>query len=240
MHAILASDEAVGFLPWSWDTVYQPLIGCFADGALIASGSCAQPPEAMSEPASLRLANRIAQRLRRAARLPPSLGRPPIAGPSEAVWFRIPLPAQVAHRLRAGDPTVRLERLEDGAPCPAQGEPCARSSVDVTVEDLLAGFPGPSSEALDGFAAFMTLPPLHQLEVVFMEYLRRLPEAEGRHVYLPRMESGEMTALGLRNILVQSNEFKARRIGHGSRLGAGLVSNIWLRLSKQPRLTARA
>ena len=241
MFTVLESDEVVGFSAWPWDRLYTPVVGCFVSGALVATATCDQEPMQVGRAPSMAFHARARRRLMRELGRPIRLGPPPLNGPGARVWFRMTVPVAAAERLRAHDPAVRVERLEDGALVAhhaAQALSPSTSSTVVPIEALLDAPEAAADHPLDGFAAFLTSPPLHQLEVAFFEYLRRLPEQEARRGYLPRMESGEITVLNLRAFILASDEFKARRVGYGARLGASLTSHAWTRLASLPSLVA--
>ena len=240
MFTLLSSDAVVGYSVWPWDRLYTPVVGCFVSGALVATAACDLEKMNLGAPPSMAFLARVRRRVMRELGRPVALPPPPMDGPSDRVWFRMAVAPKVAARLRAGDPAVRIERLEDGALVPAfhpAASPAAESRRGrAPVEVLLDAPEGDRPERLDGFAAFLTAPPLHQLEVAFFEYLRRLPETGARRGYLPRLESGEITVLDLRRFILESDEFKARRVGYGARLGAALTSGTWNRLKALPTL----
>ncbi len=238
MFTLLPSDEVVGWSAWPWDRLYTPVVGCFVSGALVATAACDLEKIGTGAPPSMAFHARARRRLLRELGRPAPLPPPPMDGPSDRVWFRMAVDSAVAARLRAGDPAVRIERLEDGALVPNFHAPASADEMrrGAPVEVLLDAPEGEQPERLDGFAAFLTAPPLHQLEVAFFEYLRRLPETGARRGYLPKLESGEITVLDLRRFILESDEFKARRVGYGARLGASLTSGVWNRLKALPTL----
>jgi hypothetical protein len=231
---ILTPDnQLVGYSVWPWDPLYAPLVGLFDAGVLIAVAACDKARADLTSTAvRLPLRSRIKRRVLRALGRP--MPPPPLdlagleEGPSVPAWFALTVAEPLAARLRAGDGGVRLERLEDSTPVLPAGSPEGSPMPEpAQVEHLLSEPHTETLRAQDGFADFLSAPPQHQLEVAFVEYLRRMPEQGARDAYLPQLQSGALDIFGLRALIVGSEEFRSRRIGFGSRLGASLTSPLW-------------
>lgn len=225
----------IGYSVWPWDDGYVPVVGCFAGGALEGTADCGQSRDSLEAPLIVpRLRGRAKRRVFRALGIHvPPLPRTDVIdldGPDGPVWFRFQLGADLVARLRAGDPEMRIERLEDSAvvrPAVLQHP----GGLTFSVEDLLNAPDGVSRERLDGFAAFLSAPPQHQFEALFVEYLRRMPEPGARVSHLYALQRDAIDWMQLRRSILDSEEFKARRVGYGARLGASLVSPLWRELA---------
>jgi hypothetical protein len=232
LFAVTPAGVVVGYSVWPWDNLYAPVVGCFVDGVLQATAASNQHRASLvTAPLTLRLRSRIKRRVLFQLGRPipplPVADRADLEGPDSPVWFRLDLPPATVDRLRAGDPAVRLERLEDAAVLSSAHTSTSVAAGVAAVESLLNEPESESASRLDGFSAFLTAPLQHQLEVAFVEYLRRLPEKEARDGYLTRLQSGQFSVLDLRGEILRSEEFKARRVGYGARLGASLTMSLW-------------
>lgn len=152
--------------------------------------------------------------------------RPPervaLDGPAQRYWFRMPVSNRARDLLKAGDPRARVLRCEDALPLAMEGaEPQPVRHVD----DFLT-MASRSTMALTGFPAFLAAPAVHQLDILFLDFLGRLPDPAAREHYLDKLNSG-WTPLGLRTELLQSEEFRLRRAKVSRRLGALVTSPIW-------------
>jgi hypothetical protein len=239
---ITPDDQIIGYSVWPWDALYLPLVGVFDSGVMVCVAACELTPEELtSSVVRLPLRSRIKRRLLRAVGRP--MPAPPVdlaafdERPTSPVWFRAAAPEPLAARIRAGDPNVRLERLEDSTPIRQVGEgPSAALPHPARVEQLLQEPPQVEKTVLDGFLDFLSSPFQHQLEVAFVEYLRRMPEQGARDAYLPQLESRAITIFDLRRFIVTSEEFRSRRIGFGSRLGVSLVTPLWAKFKREKTL----
>ena len=238
--SIVSGTDVAGYCIWPWDRNYSPVVGCFVDGALQATAACNLHRAAVEQlPQTLGLRSRVKRRLLRfigRSATQTSFAIPMgTSGTEEPVWFRLSLPTHIVERLRLSDPAVRLERLEDSVVLSRFGENAAAPASDVArVETLFHQAEVSHHEPLDGFASFLKASPQFQLEIAFVEYLRRLPEKEARDAYLPGLQARHLTVLDVRKFILASDEFKRRRVGYGSRLGASLTSGLWRKLAILP------
>lgn len=206
MFTITPGGELVGYSEWPWDRLYTPVVGCFQAGRLQTYALCNQEPQ----PASLR-------------------------GPPLRYWFRMRLAADLLRRLLEQDADVRLIRLEDGmpvnrAPQGDSGEP--DGSRLVRVEELLSGGEARRPATLDGFPILLTAPIPQQVDCVYLDILGRPVDLGGYANYGGRVESGDMSLLDLRDMLLESEEFANRRIGVSERVGSLMTSHMWRELSR--------
>lgn len=154
-----------------------------------------------------------------------------IEGPEGRCWFRMPVEGGLARMIEADRGSVALMRLEDGEPVRfrQEGAPEPKSR---SVEEIALLGRGPARPQ-DGFASFLTLPVAYQLEVVFLDLLRRWPDPQARVAYLEALSDGRLTVLQVRNQLMQSSEFWAREFGLGQRVGGLLTAGVWKSLTQQ-------
>ena len=236
------SDELIGYSQWPWDEVYRPVVGLFVGGRLSAHAVCELARPVFMPVVSRTLAARGLRKLRRIRITPQPI---PLEGPDTPCWFRLTVSAEIVARLKADDPTIRLARLEDGEPvawADRRSAPAAdRPAGPMTVEALLQlKSAEPPRAPLDGYRAFAEVPFSHQLDITFVELLRRLPDPPARDGYLPQLQSGAISLFDLRRMVMESEEFRARRIGLQDRVGALYTSTLWHDLARWPTLDARA
>ncbi len=237
------ADELIGYSLWPWDSLYRPVVGLFVGGRLSGHAVCDLTRPVFMPVVAVTLQARAIRKLR-GVRITPQ----PIAleGPDAPCWFRMIVAPEIVGRLRQGDPTVRLARLEDGeavvwAERRVEAPGATPPSGPLTVEALLAlKSAEPPRTPLDGFPAFAETPFTHQLDITFVELLRRLPDPPAREGYLPQLQSGAITLFDLRRMVMESEEFRARRIGLQDRVGALYTSTLWHDLANWPTLAARA
>lgn len=161
-------------------------------------------------------------------RLPERVG---LDGPTQRCWFRMAVSSHARELLTAGDPRVRVLRCEDAMPLTMAG---ATPQPVRHVDDFLT-IASRSRTHLTGFPAFLAAPAIHQLDILFLDYLDRLPDPAAREHYLDKLNSG-WTCLSLRSELLQSEEFRLRRMMVSRRLGALVTSPIWSLLDKAEAL----
>jgi len=151
-----------------------------------------------------------------------------LAGPKRRCWFRLPVTEQVRDRLLDGDPAVKVLRTEDAAPIDmAHGRtprPLRR------VEDFVTSASRRAND-LTGFAAFLGAPFAHQLDILFLDFLGRLPDPGARQHYMSQIKGG-MSPLTLRNELLASLEFHNRQLTVSDRVGSLVTSPIWWQLAE--------
>ncbi len=230
--------ELIGYSVWPWDDLYRPVVGLFVSGRMISHAFCELlRPRFMPEVSRTLLAR--GRRKLTGVRITPQ----PIAldGPELAIWFRMVAAPEIVARIGARDPTVRLARLEDGEPvawthaqAPAAG---ATPGGPMTVEALLElKSAAPPPAPLNGFPLFSNIPFSHQLDITFVELLRRLPDPAARAGYLPELQSGAVSLFDLRRMIMESEEFRARRIGVQDRIGTLYTSPVWRELAHWPTI----
>jgi hypothetical protein len=104
------------------------------------------------------------------------------------------------------------ERLSEG-----RGLTCG---VDELIgEALVARSPWDAS----GFTAFLRLPVFDQLDLLYRDYLGRGIDQEGLHDKLRELETGRSTILGVRDELLDCEEFRSRSISHYDQVGKWIV-----------------
>lgn len=196
MYAFDRQGRLVGYARWPWDVLYFPQVGCFRSGRLQAVAEC---------------------------NLTPVLGLP---GPAERCWFAMALDPDIKTLLEAGDPSVQIMRLEDGAVIAPMLPPEQDRSRTMRVEDLLTRSSNPAAYDLSGFVSFLTIPIAHKVAIVFLDMLGRMPDPEAHHSY-GRQMAGGMSLFVLRRLLVESAEFRERTITSSERPGSLMTSALW-------------
>ena len=222
---VIHQEEVIGFSQWPWDQAYTPTVGLFAGGRLVAHALCdGMRPEYMPEVSRALLA-RVRRKLTGVRVRPVPID---LAGPDTPCWFRLTPAADLLDRIRNSDRTVYLARLEDGVRLHTPGETATPRPVDGrrTVEDILDRDPD-IDQPRDGFPYFAQTPRTHQLDIAFIDLLRRLPDPDARASYLPQLEHGQITLTDLRRMVMASEEFQKRRIGPNDRIGATMTSPLW-------------
>lgn len=197
----------VGFSEWAWDFIYTPIVGCFIDGRLAAWAECDREP----------------------------LGG--LRGPSSRCWFRMELGGDAQARLSAGDPGVRIKRLEDGRSLEAD-RPEATELRRWRVEDFLAQDEQSGSIPLWGYISFLAAPSVYKTDILFLDVLGRLPDADGRRGYTEAVDRG-VSLFDLRREMMRSEEFSARGVTTSDRVGALMTSPIWNHLRPMATLGER-
>ena len=202
---IVSDTEIVGYSIWEADPFYTPVVGCFVDGMLESAATCGLSRiQIAGDVSTLRWRSRVKRLLKRLVGRPvsqPNIMRLSVPEPDAPAWFRMRLRSEVLQRIKGGDPAVRLERLEDSRTMQmwCDGNPVTTSMDGPQVVEALLEEPWVEGGlTLDGFPAFLTAPAQFQLEVVFVEYLRRLPEVGARDTYLPALQNGQASVLDLR------------------------------------------
>lgn len=210
MFVVDRNRELVGYSAWTWDSLYAPVVGCYHHGRLIAHAVCDQEWQDIG-----------------------------LDGPKQRWWFRMRVASDVRQALEDRDPAVRLLRMEDGEPVAFAGPPGrdASSRRAWRIEEFLS-FTSRRDARLDGFTAFLSAPLLHQLDILFLDILNRLPDPEARAHYGERMESGE-SVFRLRGFLLDSEEFTNRRITVSDRVGSLITSSMWHDLAAAEALGTR-
>ena len=196
MYAFERNGGLVGYSEWTWDSIYFPVVGCFRSGRLVAWATCN-----LSE-------------------------IPGFEGPSRRCWFRMTVDAEVLALLRAGDRSVHLMRLEDGASIAAQQPVTPERVRPVQIADILASAKTVSASGLSGFAAYLTAPIAHQIHVLFLDILNRPPDPEAAQAYGRSLERGAYI-FDLRAELMRSAEFMDRGVSVSDRIGSLITSAIW-------------
>ena len=190
------SREVVGFSRWPWDSLYEPLIGCFHDGRLVARAVCNQGYQPVG-----------------------------LDGPLERWWFRMAVPPQVHALLEQGHPSVVILRLEDAAPvAPARPVPFERTRA-VRVEEFLSATSSDRYGDLNGFSSFLKAPLNHQLDVLYMDVLGRGIDPPSRVALTERLNRGE-SILSIRSDLFLSDELMERDVRPSTRVGSLTTSGL--------------
>jgi hypothetical protein len=200
MFVVDRNKELVGFSHWLWDNLYAPVVGCFERGRLVTVATCNREPQ-----------------------------RVPLSGPRHRHWFRMRVKGELREAIETGDSSVVLLRLEDGAPIRQADRPVADMPF-LRVEDLMSRVSRQPHGALDGFPAFIKAPVRHQLDVVFLDYLNRLPDPQARDHYLAQMDLG-MSILEVREHVMRGEEFWARGLTVSDAPGSLISSPMWKSLA---------
>ena len=198
----------VGHSEWTWDFIYTPIVGCFINGRLEAWAECDREP----------------------------LGG--LQGPSSRCWFRMELGGDVHARLGAGDPSVRIKRLEDGRSLEADRPFEAMEIRRWRIEDFLAQDEQSGLIPLWGYIAFLAAPSAHKTDILFLDVLGRLPDPDGRRGYAEAVDRG-VSLFDLRREMMRSEEFSARGVTISDRVGALMTSPIWNHLRPMEALGER-
>ncbi len=225
---VLPHGDVVGYSVWPFDPLYRPVVGLFDDMKLVGHAICH-----LKRPGRPRIPGRLLLRVARRLGLLERLLVPvPLEGPSDDYWFSMSPGPTLSARLRRGDPTLRLARLEDGAELTLAGRKITVSAGPRTVEQLLQLPDGTASTSLDGFPWLLQAPYEHQLEVVYLDVLGRAPDENAYRDYQPELESRTWSAADLRRTLLASEEFRLRPLTSNDRVGAFTTSRLWKSLSE--------
>lgn len=209
MFAIDARGDLVGFSFWEADPLYTPVVGLYVDNALIAHAPCELPPQSVT-----------------------------LDGPHGRYWFRLNVTIEQLERIELGDPAVKLLRMEDATPIRLKRPRGAIITQPIhRVEDFLTNAEHPTAR-LDGFPKYLTAPLTHQLDILFLDILGRLPDPAARAEYLPRLRQGQ-TSLEIRKILMGSEEFQRRRLTISDRVGSFITSSLWTLFAQSEALGER-
>ena len=211
MYVLDRNKDIVGYSMWPWDDLYAPVIGLYRNGRLLSYAICDLLPQDVR-----------------------------LEGPGQRCWFRLRADQDARHALEDDDPSVRLMRMEDGVeirPSGARaGERVIRSrhAVDVFLSQTSV-----MGASLDGFASFLEAPLMHQLDIIFLDVLNRLPDPEARHHYGIALDTGGMSVLAARAIVMDSAEFRERNITISDRVGSLITSPLWHELREAEPLGER-
>ena len=203
------SREVVGFSRWPWDSLYEPLVGCFHDGRLVARAICDQGYQPVG-----------------------------LDGPLERWWFRMAVPPEVYLLLEQGHPSVVILRLEDAEPVrPARPIPYERTRA-VRVEEFFSATSSQRHGGLTGFTIFLKAPLNHQLDVLYLDVLGRGVDPPARSALSERFDKGE-SVLSIRRELFMSGELMERDVRPSTRVGSLITSSLWDLLQAGGPLGAR-
>ena len=225
----------MGFCVWPWDDAYRPVVGLFVNGRLVLHAGCStERPRRM--PVVSRALQARAWRRVRGERIGPEPIGP--EGPDGALWFAMTPPPELRERLTACDPTVLVARLEDGEVVATEaGTPQVETlRQTLSVETLIACDAAPPVGALDGFPRLLEAPKEHGLDMLYLDYLRREADPAARSAYLGQLEAGEIDLFDLRRMIMESDEFRRRRIGPHDRLGGLLCTALWSEIGRYEAL----
>lgn len=196
----------VGFSFWEADPLYTPVIGLYVDNVFVAHAICELPPQSTL-----------------------------LEGPHGRYWFRLDATVEQLERIENGDPAVKLLRMEDAAPIRLrrlQGKSITQSIH--RVEDFLTNSERTQAQ-FDGFPKFLHAPLAHQIDVLFIDILGRSPDPGAKDEYLTRLRQGE-EVLSIRKILMNSDEFRSRRLNISDRIGSLITSGMWKVFAKSEPL----
>ena len=209
MFVIDRNRDLVGFSAWPWDKLYEPLVGCFQDGRLVARGVCDRDFQVVG-----------------------------IQGPLESCWFRMSAPPEVRLLLEQGDPSIVMVRLEDGALIPPARPTTFDRKRAARVEEFFGATSSNASIGLTGFASFLKAPLHHQVEVLYLDILGRKVDPPARAALMERLGDGE-SFLSIRRDLFLCDELMERGVRPSSKLGSLITSGIWNLLREGEPLGAR-
>ena len=106
------------------------------------------------------------------------------------------------------------------------------------IEQLLAeGLTQRSPWDASGFTAFLRLPVFDQLDLLYRDFLGRGIDQDGFQNYLRELKSGRSTILGVRDKLLESEEFRLRSISPYDQFGKWIVWGGLNTLCQLPMVT---
>lgn len=161
-----------------------------------------------------------------------------MAGPAQPCWFRMVLDPADRISLEFGDRSVQLMRLEDGLVIEPLDPPEMERVGQIRVEDFLIRSSGQGQIKLDGFPSFVSAPMMHRTMVLFLDLLGRLPDPTAAQGYTRAMEGG-MSLFDVRREIMNSQEFRDRRISVSDRIGSLMTSGMWNELKRMEPLGER-